>query len=162
MPRQKHTTQEKCLNYLKKVTNAHGGKVTHSFSTNTVYFEINGRKLRLSDHTTAVASDESGMVSIIAPSNDTEQFIIQCHGSNKMSIVDYKRIKELIRTFAEMPMVFSKTVINGYEFAMKDPPKIDGLNILGIPANAFTEGQMKLIKGITRKVATEKGFKLNI
>ena len=162
MPRRKLTTYEKCENYLTRTTIKHGGEVQHSFSTKSIYFEINGRKLRLSDHTTTVASDESGMVSIIAPSNDTEQFIIQCHGSNKMSIVDYKRIKEFIRTFAEMPMVFSKTVINGYEFAMKEPPKTNGMDILGIPVKVFTDGQLKLIKGITRKAATENGLKFNL
>ena len=162
MSRKKLTTYEKCERYLSRVTLKCGGNVNNSFTTNSAYFEINGRKVRLSDHISTVATNQHGMISIVIPSNDSDKFIIQCHGNGRMSVVDYEQVKEFVRTFSQIPMIFGKSTLNGHsDEGLKEPP-VDGLNVLGIPANVFTDGQLKLIKGITRKAAYDNGFKFNL
>lgn len=160
MPRKKQSNYEKCKNYLTKITNRCGGIVVESATTESTYFEIGGRRIRFSTHSVLHESKSSGVISILMPSNLSDQFILQCHGNGRVSVVNYKKLQEIIRAFSEFPMIASKSVMNGYnpETAV-EPPETDGLSILGIPVSKFNDGQLKLIKGISRKVAIENNFK---
>jgi hypothetical protein len=132
------------------------------------YYTINGKVLRISDH---IGSHNDAYVSIIIPSFDTGgNYILHAHNGGQVSIVDYEKVKEVVRSFFYLSSFFCevgadrRNEVNGdgerieetYNFN-KMVKKLEELEvykkkankktktILGLPMDSFSEKQLKQI-----------------
>lgn len=96
----------KCKRFLAMVAKRTGSELIESKSTKSVYLKVRNRTIRLSDHTTENQNNASGYISIIVPDNNTDMFVLIMNGMSSVSVVDYKRVKELVNTFSEFPHAF--------------------------------------------------------
>jgi hypothetical protein len=145
--------------------------------TKSRYYKIGDKILRVSDH---IGANSSGNVSIIVPQyrENSNQYIIHSHTSGKISVLDYEKVKDIVRSFFYMSSIFSDVLasknadasdeikeekgrygsilkklsqIENYKMQIKDK----STTILGIPASAFTPGQLQPIMGLVEKKKKE-------
>lgn len=134
-----------------------GSELIESKSTKSVYLKVRNRTIRLSDHTTENQNNASGYISIIVPDNNTDMFVLIMNGMSSVSVVDYKRVKELVNTFSEFPHAFGHKVMNEYTVERVVQPIGDKKNetIFGVPKNLFNENQLRIFRQTAKKVAAE-------
>ncbi len=148
----------KCKRFLAMVAKRNGTQIVESNTTRSVYLKISNRTIRLSDHTTETQNNGSGYISIIVPDNKTDMFVLMMNGQTSVTVVDYKRVKELVNTFSEFPNAFGHKIQNEYtiEKVVKtlDPEE----TIFGVPRGMFNENQLRIFRQTARKVASENGF----
>ena len=133
-----------------------GGEIVESKTTNSIYLKVSGKTIRLSDHATNQQTDAAGFVSIIVPDNKSDMFALMMNGNSSMSIVNYKRIKDLVNTFSNIPHAFGCNVEN----VVKDV-KSEG-TVLGIPKEMFNENQLRIITQTAKKVASENNVRFKL
>jgi hypothetical protein len=76
----------------------------------STYYNVNGRVLRVSDH---VGSNSSGSISLIEPLfPDDDTIVVHAHTSGYVSVVDYKKAKEIVNSFFYMSSIFHEIVQN--------------------------------------------------
>ena len=150
--------------------------------TQSRYYYINDKVLRVSDH---IGSKSSGSVSIIIPSykDNNSQYIIHGHNSGQISILDYEKAKELIRSFFCLSSIFGEVAVNREDVNKNNDEQKNEIKkfndalerikaleeykelasnktktILGVPINFFTDGQLKAIVATVEKIKKEKGL----
>jgi hypothetical protein len=120
-----------------------------SASTNSGYFNFNGSTLRISDHlpSSGTAATPGITMSIIITS-DPNVYVLQQHSTGRLTVVNYNRAKEIVRSFAAISDIFrypvtpfklEKEYIEGIASGKKK-------NILGVPLEHFTAKQLSQIK----------------
>lgn len=156
------TNYQKCKRFFHMVAKRCGGEVVESNTTRSVYLKISGKSIRLSDHTTVHQSNASGFVSIIVPKNNSDMFVLMTNGdtSSSVSIVDYKRVKELVNTFSDLPLAFGHQVVKEYtvEKVVKPVTEKKEDTIFGVPKTMFNDNQLRIFRQTAKKVATENDF----
>lgn len=152
----------KCKRFFHIVAKRCGGEIVESKTTNSIYLKVSGKTIRLSDHTTNQQTDAAGFVSIIVPDNKSDMFALMLNGNSSMSIVNYKRIKDLVNTFSNIPHAFGCKIVNEYnvENVVKDV-KSEG-TVLGIPKEMFNENQLRIITQTAKKVASENNVRFKL
>jgi hypothetical protein len=150
----------KCKRFLAMVAKRTGSELIESKSTKSVYLKVRNRTIRLSDHTTENQNNASGYISIIVPDNNTDMFVLIMNGMSSVSVVDYKRVKELVNTFSEFPHAFGHKVMNEYTVERVVQPIGDNKNetIFGVAKNLFNENQLRIFRQTAKKVATENNL----
>lgn len=140
----------KCKRFLAMVAKRCGGEIVDSKTTKSTYLKISGKTIRLSDHATVHQSNASGFISIIVPKNNSDMFVLMTNGdtSSSVSIVDYKRVKELVNTFSDLPLAFGQQVVKPVTAKKED-------TIFGVPQNMFNENQLRIFRQTAKKVAAE-------
>jgi hypothetical protein len=132
--------------------------------------------LRVSDH---VGVHSEAYVSIIIPAfkSNNEQYIIHAHNCGQISVVDYKKVKEIVRSFFYLSSIFGETSITRADVTgkgeqeeqlkkmnrlLKEYEKYEeiktkatakGLTVLGIPADRFSKGQLKTIESYINQMS---------
>jgi hypothetical protein len=139
-----------------------GGEIVESKTTKSTYLKISGKTIRLSDHATVHQSNASGFISIIVPKNNSDMFVLMTNGdtSSSVSIVDYKRVRELVNTFSDIPLAFGQQVVKEYTVEKVEKPtnakKED--TIFGVPKTMFNENQLRIFRQTAKKVAAENNL----
>ena len=143
------------------------GKCEFSAGLKSRYYTIQGKVLRISDH---VGVHNDAYLSIIVPSFNTgDNYILHAHNGGQMSVVDYEKAKEIVRSFFYLSSIFSEVGANrlditGLEEQLTEKKAIDKMmkefqkmeeykkkantkskTILGLPMDSFTSGQLKQI-----------------
>lgn len=141
------------------------------------YYNIGDKILRVSDH---IGANSSGNISIIIPQyrTDNNQYIVHSHSSGRISVLDYEKVKDIVRSFFYLSSIFSDALAPRYVeasdeikkesvkygSALKKLGQIESLKlqansktktILGLPISAFTEGQLRPIVGLVEKKKKE-------
>jgi hypothetical protein len=105
------------------------------YSARSTYYHMGCRIIRVSDH---VAIHSDGHLSIILDSHDDEHFIVHAVSSGEISVLNYKELKELIRSLRLLPaVVYVANVKPKEEPVVKEVLKIDPTHVLGHPLQEF-------------------------
>lgn len=150
----------KCKRFLAMVAKRCGGEIVDSKTTKSTYLKIAGKTIRLSDHATVHQSNASGFISIIVPKNNSDMFVLMtnCDTASTVSVVDYKRVKELVNTFSDIPLAFGQQVVKEYtveKIVKQTEPSSGKDTILGVPKKLFNENQLRIFRQTAKKVAAE-------
>jgi hypothetical protein len=149
-----------------------------STGTKSRYYKVNGKVLRVSDH---VGTHSDAYVSIIEPAHKEEngQYILHAHNCGQISIVNYDKVKEIVRSFFYLSSIFGELSVkrpdvngNGEEHEeqkninkllkqleelekFKEQARAKGNTILGIPVNKFSKAHIDHIQAIINKMERE-------
>jgi hypothetical protein len=139
-----------------------GGEIVDSKTTKSTYLKIAGKTIRLSDHATVHQSNASGFISIIVPKNNSDMFVLMtnCDTASTVSVVDYKRVKELVNTFSDLPLAFGQQVVKEYtvEKVVKPVTEKKEDTIFGVPKTMFNDNQLRIFRQTAKKVAAENNL----
>lgn len=141
---------DKLNKYLHRITAKHNGTVI--YSTNSTYYHICGRIIRVSDH---VGRNSDGSISIIYDAACSNNFIVHAHNSGMISVVNYENLKKIIKSFTILPAMIGilgstgdysnndKTVFgyNIIEFSKNQRNKINKI-VKTLEANKITKNRM--------------------
>ena len=134
---------DKVDKYLLKFTD----DVAFSKASNSRYYRIFGKVLRVSDH---IGNTSDGVYHIIIKPNG---YLLHHTPTGTINIVTYEQIKEFIRVFQLFP--FSHTGSSEF-FTTNEDLDIDSTTddgkVLGIPVQYFTQGQLEGIRKMVHKV----------
>lgn len=141
---------DKVEKYAKKLCEEIGGKyIDSNLST---YYNVRGRILRISDH---IGSNSSGSMSIIIPKFNVIEntYILHVHSSGEISIIDYEKLKMVIKSFFYVSSLFMS--INQPNFEMEFQ-KIEKFN----DSEKFKEmtAEINRLKQIEKKFNKVKEF----
>lgn len=114
------------------------------YSDRSTYYHFGHRIIRVSDH---VAFNSDGHLSIILDSHDKEHFIVHAVSSGEISVVNYKELKEIIRTLRLLPAIIY--------IANNKPPKVpdkvpDPTYVFGYPITDFKPGHQEILHSILK------------
>lgn len=124
------------------------------YSTRSTYYHMGHRIIRVSDH---VAIHSDGHLSIILDSHDEEHFIVHAVTSGEISVLNYKELKELIRSLRLLPaVVYIANVKPKEEPAVKEVLKIDPTYVLGHPLTEFGPTHRATIQGLFKRLLKGK------
>jgi hypothetical protein len=159
--------KDKIERYIDIISKKHNS-CEFSSGLRSRYYTISGKVLRISDH---IGTHNDAYISIIIPSFNTgNNYIIHAHNGGQISIVDYEKAKEIVRTFFYLSSIFCEvgadrtTEVTGLEEKLTEKKSIDKMikdlqkldeykkksnvkskTILGLPMDNFTSGQLKQI-----------------
>lgn len=128
-----------------------------SVNTGSRYYRINTRIVRISDH---ISNSSDGDLSVILDSHDTEHFIVHAVRTGEISVLNYKELKELLRSLRLLPALTN--VANSKEsqnILPKDATKgikqiiIDPHYVCGIHIGYFKTSQQQAIYGMVNKAS---------
>lgn len=141
-----HRQNDKLERYIEKYVHAKDLRITEC--DRSTYYRFNGRTVRISDH---VSNSSDGDVSIILDSSDRGHYIVHAAKTNELSVITYEEVKLLIKSISLMPsLVYLAT-------QKLSPDKKDPINkqdenfIMGVPKEAFTDGQLQGISLMVKK-----------
>ena len=124
------------------------------YSARSTYYHMGCRIIRVSDH---VAIHSDGHLSIILDSHDDEHFIVHAVSSGEISVLNYKELKELIRSLRLLPAVVYVANVKPKEPEVQkvviDPTHVLGhsLKEFGPKHQAVIQNTLKaLLKGKTK------------
>lgn len=125
------------------------------YSARSTYYHIGPRIIRVSDHT-AIHSD--GHLSIILDSHDTEHFIVHAVTSGELSVLNYKELKELIRSIRLLPAVVYVANVKPKEERpeIEKQTVIDPTYVLGRPLTDFGPAHRAIIQGLFKRLLKGK------
>lgn len=107
------------------------------------YYQIGKRVVRVSDH---IGRNSDGSIHIIVKPNG---YILHYPSTGDVAICNYRQVQELIRTISILPDI-SAAVPPQYIVIANGNGNED--NVMGIPVNCFTDGQLMGIKKMVNKV----------
>jgi hypothetical protein len=170
--------KDKIERYVDTLAKKYGGC---EFSSGLVsrYYTIAGKVLRISDH---IGVHNDAYLSIIVPSFKTSDcYVINGHASGQISVMDYEKAKEIVRSFFYLSTIFSEVgsdrsleVTGEFEQntekvnvskMLKDMEKFHNLRkeadkknktVLGISIDSFTKGQRKTILSFIKQIEENK------
>lgn len=152
----------KCKRFFSMVAKRCGGEIVESKTTKSAYLKIGGKTIRLSDHATVHQSNAAGFVSIIVPKNNSDMFVLMTNGdtASTVSVVDYKRVKELVNTFSDIPLAFGQQVVKEYavEKIVQTVNEKKEDTIFGVPKKMFNDNQLRVFRQTAKKVAIENSI----
>jgi len=165
--------KDKIEKYIESLIKKYGN-CSFIGGTQSRYYYIGSKCLRISDH---IGANSSGHVSIIIPQHKEaeNQYIIHGHSSGQISVIDYEKVKELVRSFFYLSSIFSdvtpnrtdvnkecdeqKKSIQQFNQALKNienlefyKGKASDKTIMGVPLSYFSEGQIKSINDMANKI----------
>lgn len=125
------------------------------YSARSTYYHFGPRVIRISDH---VAIHSDGHLSIILDSHDNEHFIVHAVSSGEISVLNYKEVKELIRSLRLLPaVVYVANVKPKEENPKKEKPpvkevvqKVDPTLIFGHPISDFGPKHQVVLKSVIK------------
>lgn len=125
------------------------------YSTRSTYYHMGPRVIRVSDH---VAIHSDGHLSIILDSHDDEHFIVHAVSSGEISVLNYKELKELIRSLRLLPAVVYMANIKPKEEKpeIKEQTVIDATYVLGRPLTDFGPAHRATIQGLFKRLLKGK------
>lgn len=127
------------------------------YSARSTYYHFGPRIIRVSDHT-AIHSD--GHLSIILDSHDTEHFIVHAVTSGEISVLNYKELKELIRSIRLLPAVVYVANVEPKEekpvAVVKEVNRIDPTYVLGRPFTDFGPKHQVVIQTVFKALLKGK------
>lgn len=112
------------------------------------YYQLGDKIIRVSDH---IGMNSEGCFHIIVKPNG---YLIHHPETGTISICGYRQVQEFIRSLEFIPVGRFKP-----QKLIIGNPDSDGSNVLGVPMQAFTEGQLNGIKLMVRKVKKEQAIK---
>lgn len=172
--------KDKIERYVDLLAKKYGGC---EFSSGLLsrYYTVAGKVLRISDH---IGVHNDAYLSIIVPSFSTgNNYILHGHNNGQVSIVDYEKAKEIVRSFFYLSTIFNevgadrKDEVTGKGERLKEKEKFNHMvkeidkyeelkkranskakTVLGIPIDSFTKGQRNNIQLYVNQVIknTEK------
>jgi len=120
-----------------------------SSSTNSGYFNYNGSTLRISDHLpSADKANIPGITMSIITTSDPNAYVLQQHSTGRLSVVNYRRAKEIVRSFQALTDIFRYPVTpfrlekEYAELVTSDAKSL----VLGIPTKHFTDKQLAQVR----------------
>ena len=138
-------TADKLQKYAYKMTGA--ANTIWAQSTNSAYFNFQGTTVRISDHLpTAGKVNGSGVALSIITTSNPDQYILQRHSTGKLSVLNYKQAKDVIRSIKYVSDVFRYPQT---PFRLEREIMVDikaDKTIMGVPVESFTPGQLKHIR----------------
>jgi hypothetical protein len=165
---------DKVETYFKKLVKNAGGEIIEANLSS--YYNINGHVIRISNH---IGKTSSGNMSVIIPNNNKEhgQYVIHVHATGEITVLDYPKVKELLRSFIYIGSVFNSIVQDEFTFErdreiVSVQKELDELRqfkekqkeiiekgekdmknyILGVPVSIFTSGQLNCIRSTVANV----------
>ena len=124
------------------------------YSARSTYYHIGPRIIRVSDH---VAIHSDGHLSIILDSHDDEHFIVHAVSSGEISVLNYKELKELIRSLRLLPaVVYVANVKPKEEKPEIKQTVIDPTYVLGRPLTDFGPAHRATIQGLFKRLLKGK------
>ena len=103
------------------------------------YYQLWGKIIRVSDH---IGNTSDGCFHIIVKPNG---YLIHHPGTGTINICNYRQVQEFIRSMEFIPVERTKP----QNLVIGTP---DTAHILGVPTQAFTEGQLDCVKKLVQKV----------
>lgn len=126
------------------------------YSTRSTYYHMGYRVIRVSDH---VAKHSDGNLSIILDSHDDEHFIVHAVSSGEISVLNYKELKELIRSLRLLPAVVHVANIKPKEEKVikeKEVLTIDPTYVLGRKLTEFGPKHQEVIRNTFKSLLKGK------
>lgn len=125
------------------------------YSERSTYYHMGSRVIRVSDH---VAIHSDGHLSIILDSHDDEHFIVHAVLSGEISVLNYKELKELIRSLRLLPAVVYVANVKPKkeEPEIKKQTVIDPTYVLGRPLTDFGPAHRATIQGLFKRLLKGK------
>ena len=114
------------------------------YSDRSTYYHFGHRIIRVSDH---LAFKSDGHLSIILDSHDKEHFIVHAVSSGEISVVNYKELKEIIRTLRLLPATIYIANIKPTKPVEKIP---DPRYVFGYPITDFKPGHQEILRSILK------------
>ena len=118
-------------------------KKGESASGRSHYYQVGDKIIRVSDH---IGNNSDGNMHIIVKPNG---YLIHHPGTGTINICTYREVQEFIRSIKFLPIC--DTVKQNLIL-----PSVDTSTVLGVPAQAFTDGQMTAIKKMVEKAKKGK------
>lgn len=112
------------------------------------YYQLGSKVIRVSDH---IGMNSDGCFHIIVKPNG---YLIHHPATGTVNICGYRQVQEFIRSLEFIPVDRSKP-----QNLIIGDPNTDESHVLGVPMQAFTEGQLRGIKLMVQKVKKEQGIK---
>lgn len=112
------------------------------------YYQLWDKIIRVSDH---IGMNSDGCFHIIVKPNG---YLIHHPATGTINICNYRQVQEFIRSLQFVPVDKSKP-----QNLIIGSPDSDESNVLGVPMQAFTEGQLRGIKLMVQKVKKEQAIK---
>lgn len=123
-------------------------------NTNSAYFNFNGSTLRISDHLPlAEKANTAGVTMSIIMTPNKDQYVLQQHSTGLLSVVNYEKAKEIVRSFQALSDIF-KYPVTPFKLEKEFVESItasDKSMILGMPSDQFTKKQLLAIKAIVNQ-----------
>ena len=125
------------------------------YSERSTYYHFGSRIIRVSDH---IAIHSNGHLSIILDSHDTEHFIVHAVISGEISVLNYKELKELIRSIRLLPAVVYVANVKPKEERpeIEKQTVIDPTYVLGRPLTDFGPQHKATIQGLFKRLLKGK------
>lgn len=128
-----------------------------SKTTRSAYFNFNGTTVRVSDHLPTAGSINSNGVSLsIIITSNPDQYILQQHSTGRLTVVNYERAKEIMRSvsvvcdvfrYPNTPFRVEKEIVDGIT---------PSTSVLGEPLESFTTGQQKYLKTMVQSARSKR------
>lgn len=112
------------------------------------YYQVGDKVIRVSDH---IGMNSDGCFHIIVKPNG---YLIHHPETGTINICGYRQVQEFIRSLEFIPVGRFKP-----QKLIIGNPVLDESRVLGVPMQAFTEGQLKGIRLMVQKVKKEQGIK---
>lgn len=154
--------KDKIEKYLDRLIKAHNGSYIESSKSR--YYWFCNKCIRISDH---VASNSDGNLAIILDEQDKEEYILHVPTTGKISIVNYKELKMIVKSFQLCSSIFqgmgatnnivkTQTIVKTItqEF-VENPNTITPNHVMGIPKSKFTPTRWETIKAVVKKQLKE-------
>lgn len=131
------------------------------YSSRSTYYHFGHRIIRVSDH---VAIKSDGCLSIILDSHDEEHFIVHAVYSGEISVVNYKELKEIIRTLRLLPAIVYVANQKPTEEPVILPTatRIDPTHVFGYPIGEFKPGHQEILRSILKNHIKSLKTKSNV
>lgn len=150
-----HKTLDRLQKYAATRVKDPKSDVIWAQNTRSAYFNFSGSTLRISDHLplTEKANTAGVTMSIIITPNP-DQYVLQQHSTGFLSVVNYEKAKEIVRSFQaisdifrypQTPFKIEKEYVDSITAEDKDL-------ILGVPKEQFTKKQLTMVKTVVNQV----------
>lgn len=124
---------------VDKYISKFASRIGESISKRSRYYQIEDKIIRVSDH---IGKHSDGIFQIIVKPNG---YLIYHPGTGTINICNYRQVQEFIRTVSLFPVEHTTKQV----LIVADN---DDETIFGIPANAFSGGQLATVKNMVNKI----------
>lgn len=144
--------RDKLQRYAAKLAGESG--TIWSKTTSSAYFCFQGTCVRIADHlpNTGSVNASGATLSVIMTSNP-DQYILQQHSTGKLSVINYKTAKEILRSIHAISDVF-RYPVTPFKLEKDFLMTLTTVNpdtILGEPSSSFTKPQLKQVESYVRQ-----------
>lgn len=129
--------------------------IIQAHGTNSVYYNFNGNRVRISDHLPAEHNVETyGMALSIISTEDDNTFVLQRECSGYLTVITYRRAQEILRSFVSLANIIKRPDSN---FHLEREFYDFGIAINNIPSQMFNTNERKKIMNIIDNVKMRIG-----